>query len=272
MLLDLICSIVVYKTDISDLKNAIDSLLDTSLSVKLYLIDNSPENSLGSIVKDDRVEYIFNGANLGFGSAHNIAIEKSLRQAKYHLILNPDIEFEKGVLEKVFDFMENNSQIGQVLPKVLYKDGSIQKLCKLLPTPYDLIGRRFFKKKKWALERNSQYELDAFSYNYPLNVPNLSGCFMFIRNSVLNKTGGFDKRYFMYLEDTDLTRRIHAVSETVYFPDVHIYHGYAKGSYSNPQLLKYHISSAIKYFTKWGWFIDKERDRFNRDLLKRLKD
>ena len=270
MLIDLTCSIVLYKTDASDLERAIGSLLDTSLAVKLYLVDNSPDNRLSTIVQDNRVEYIFNNENKGFGAAHNIAIKKGQQLAKYHLILNPDIEFERGVLEKIFHFMENNPQIGQLLPKVLYKDGNIQKLCKLLPTPYDLIGRRFFKDSKWALERNRRYELDMFKYDKLINIPNLSGCFMFIRSSVLEATGGFDDRYFMYMEDLDLTRRIHALAETVFFPDVHIYHGYTKGSYANPQLLKYHIISAIKYFNKWGWLFDKQRTRLNKEVLDML--
>lgn len=271
MLIDLTCSIVLYQSDKEGLKNAIESLLASSLSLKLYLVDNSPDDSLRTIVSDNRVEYIFLGKNIGFGSAHNVAVKKAENLSKYHLVLNPDIEFGEGVLEKIFHFMENNPKVGQLLPKVLYKEGHIQKLCKLLPTPYDLIGRRFFKNSKWALEANRRYELEMFKHDTLLNVPNLSGCFMFMRSSILREAGGFDSRYFMYMEDLDLTRRIHALSKTVFFPDVHIYHGYAKGSYSNPQLLKYHLTSAIKYFNKWGWFIDKQRTKFNKEVLEELK-
>lgn len=104
-----------------------------------------------------------------------------------------------------------------------------------------------------------------------MEVPYLSGCFMFIRTKVLEKVGLFDERFFMYLEDTDLSRRIHKISKTIYYPYVHIYHEYGKGSYKNLKLLKYHIDSAIKYFNKWGWFFDKERDFINKTTLKKLK-
>lgn len=269
MLLDFTCSIVLYQNDLTLLKLAVDSVLQTSLSFRIYLVDNSPDDRLREVATDDRIEYIFNNRNIGFGAAHNIAIEICKPLSAYHLILNPDIEFGPDTIEKIFVYMEQHPQVGQLLPKVLYLDGQIQRLCKLLPTPYDLIGRRFLSNKLTG-SRNHRYELGMFSYDFRLNVPNLSGCFMFLRNSVLEKVGGFDPRYFMYLEDIDLTRRIHAVAETIFFPDVAVYHGYAKGSYVNKNLLKYHIASAIKYFNKWGWFFDKQRGQFNKAVLKTL--
>jgi len=103
-----------------------------------------------------------------------------------------------------------------------------------------------------------------------MEVPYLSGCFMFMRVEVLKKIGLFDERFFMYLEDTDLSRRIHRVSKTIYYPEVSIYHEYGKGSYKNPRLSLYHIKSAFKYFNKYGWFFDKERVRVNTITLKKL--
>ena len=51
-----------------------------------------------------------------------------------------------------------------------------------------------------------------------------------------------------------------------------IYHDYAKGSYKNFKLLKYHIQSTIKYFNKWGWFFDEERKKMNDEFLKNFKN
>nr|WP_028950943.1 hypothetical protein [Sulfurihydrogenibium subterraneum] len=60
------------------------------------------------------------------------------------------------------------------------------------------------------------YELRFTGYNKIMEVPYLSGCFMFIRTKVLEKVGLFDERFFMYLEDTELSRRIHKVSKTIF--------------------------------------------------------
>ncbi len=273
-MLDLVISIVAYNNKEAEISLAIRSALLTDLKVKVIVVDNSPIDTLKSIrAIDNRVEYIFTGNNIGFGAAHNIALYKSIETAKYHLILNPDISFSAGVLDKIFAFMDANPNVGMVSPKILYNDGSLQKLCKLLPTPVDLIGRRFLPSSfSWVKKRNERYELSNFNYESCVNIPNLSGCFMFLRNEVLKKVGLFDNRYFMYLEDVDLSRRIHKFSETVFFNEVEIFHGFKKESYSSPRLLAYHMRSAIKYFNKWGWFLDPERRKFNNQVLKRIEN
>jgi len=268
-------SIVLYHNREEQIKKAIESVLDTDLNITLYLVDNSSTDSLRELERIDKsIVYIFNNSNLGFGKAHNIALKKSIeKNIPYHLVLNPDVYFEKGVLEELYDFMENNKDVGLVMPKVLYPDGSIQHLCKLLPTPLDLFGRRFLNFgpfKKIVEKRNEVYELRFTGYDKIMEVPYLSGCFMFIRTEVLKKVGLFDERFFMYLEDTDLSRRIHRVAKTVYYPYVYIYHEYGKGSYKSLKLLYYHIKSAIKYFNKYGWFFDKEREEINKKILKKL--
>jgi GT2 family glycosyltransferase len=272
---DLSVSIVLYHNKKEQVEKAIYSVLNTDLKIRLFLLDNSTYDDLKSLSNiDSRIEYIFNNANLGFGKAHNIALKKSIKKnIPYHLVLNPDVYFEEGVLEELYNFMENNPDVGLVMPKVLYPDGTLQYLCKLLPTPLDLFGRRFLNFgpfKKIVEKRNEVYELRFTGYDKIMEVPYLSGCFMFIRTEVLKKVGLFDERFFMYLEDTDLSRRIHRVSKTVYYPEVSIYHEYGKGSYKNPKLLKYHLDSAIKYFNKYGWLFDKERDEINKKTLEKL--
>jgi GT2 family glycosyltransferase len=268
-------SIVLYHNREEQIKKAIESVLNTDLNITLYLVDNSSTDSLRELERiDKRIVYIFNNSNLGFGKAHNIALKKSIeKNIPYHLVLNPDVYFEKGVLEELYDFMENNKDVGLVMPKVLYPDGNIQYLCKLLPKPLDLFGRRFLNLgpfRKIVEKRNEIYELRFTGYDKIMEVPYLSGCFMFIRTEVLKKVGLFDERFFMYLEDTDLSRRIHRVAKTVYYPYVYIYHEYGKGSYKSLKLLYYHIKSAIKYFNKYGWFFDKEREEINRKILEKL--
>lgn len=266
----LTCSIVLYNTDEKMLAQAISSILQSSLLVKIFLVDNSETDALKLFAKPDLVEYIFNNKNIGYGAAHNIAIKKAKGVAEYHLVLNPDISFTNGVLENLFAFMQQNLQVGQVMPKVLYTNGDLQKLCKLLPTPFDLFARRFLKNSDWAKKSKERYDLSFFDYNSIVNLPNLSGCFMFFRSSILHETGGFDERFFMYLEDIDLTRRVHKISQTIFYPLTNIYHGYEKESYFNSVLLRHHIISAIKYFNKWGWFFDKERTGLNKEVLHKL--
>jgi len=274
-MIDLSISIVLFHNKKEELTKTLNSCLNTNLNIRIYLIDNSKNDNLSVLSNlDSRIIYIFNNANLGYGKAHNIALRKSIEESiPYHLVLNPDVYFEKGVLEELYNFMEANKDVGLIMPKALYPDGDIQYLCKLLPTPLDLFGRRFLNFglfKKIVEKRNEIYELRFTGYDKIMEVPYLSGCFMFIRTEVLKKVGLFDERFFMYLEDTDLSRRIHRVAKTIYYPYVHVYHEYGKGSYKSLKLLYYHIKSAIKYFNKYGWFFDKERKEINKRILKKL--
>ena len=263
-MVDLTASVVLFKTNPDDIAKVISSVLTAKLSIKLYLVDNSPTDELKALFKDPRVEYIFNNANLGYGCAHNIAIRKAVAEkSQFHAVINPDIYFGENVLEILLEFMHKHKDVGLMMPKVLNDEGVIQPLTKLLPTPLDLFGRRFFPNTKWAKRRNDRYELRAFSYDHILNTPCLSGCFMFVRVATLQQVGLFDERYFMYLEDYDLTRRLHSVAKTIVYPYVHVIHGHQKESYKNPLLLKIHLQSAIKYFNRWGWFLDKQRRQWN---------
>jgi hypothetical protein len=263
---DIVGSIVVYKNPAQQLQKAISSFLNSQLKVKLYLIDNSPNEDARELCQDERVVYVFNGKNLGFGAAHNIALRKAVNEAAYHLVLNPDVYFDSGVLETLLGFAKSRPNIGLLMPKVLYPDGRIQHLCKKLPTPSDLILRRFLPGalKPLVERRMAEYELRYQDYTKAFSVAYLSGCFMMMSCEALSQVGFFDERYFMYVEDLDLCRRIHQRFRTIYFPDVAIYHHYGKGSYREPRLLMYNIASAVLYFQKWGWFSDRERTEINR--------
>ena len=265
-------SIVLYHNRKEQVIKAISSFLNTNLDVKLYLIDNSSNDNLKGLEQiDERIEYIFNNKNLGYGSAHNIAIRKSMKDdVLYHVVLNPDIYFDSGVIEKLSEYMQVNSDVGHIMPKVLYPDGQIQYLTKLVPSPVDLIFRRFIPFKEWKENRNFKYELRFGGYDKIANAPYLSGCFMFLRVKALKDVGMFDEIFFMYPEDIDLTRRIHKKYKTIYYPEISIVHEHEKASFKSFKMMKIHIWNMIKYFNKWGWFFDSERKRFNKQILEEL--
>lgn len=261
-------SIVLYQHSFDTIKPLVEMLRGTNLISDIFFIDNSP--SLNPEFQKLPVTYIFTGKNLGYGAAHNIAIRKTLEQnVPYHLVLNPDVTFEPEIFEKIVDFMNKNTNIGLLMPKVFYPDGKIQYLCKLLPTPFDLIFRRFFP-QNFFKKRKEHFEIRASGYNKIMDVPYLSGCFMFLRAKALKQVGLFDERFFMYPEDLDLTRRIHQKYRTVYYPEVSIVHQHAQSSYENFRMLWIHIINMIKYFNKWGWFCDKERKVVNQEIMKQL--
>lgn len=265
---DLSISIVVYKSDPNILMETINCVLSVNnLNLKLYIIDNSPTDELKTLCSDDkRIEYIFMNSNKGFGAAHNYIMGNPVKMGKYHLVLNPDISFGEGVLDSLFHYMEKNADVGNVMPKVVYPNGNIQRLCKLLPTPKDWIIRMFVPIKSIRRKIDYNFEMHFANYNQEMNVPFLSGCFMFLKKSVIQEIGIFDEGIFMYGEDTDLNRRIYRKYKTMYYPKVVIIHNFEKGSHKQLRLLWIHIKSAIYYLNKWGWLFDKERSKINREV------
>lgn len=277
-------SIVLYKTDRAQLYTVLDCIVMSSCVDRIYLVDNSPTDELKDYANyTTNIDYIFNPTNIGYGSAHNIAIKKAIEDScnsendveSYHLVLNPDISFEKDVLKKCLEYMDNNLDVSYLLPKVTYPNGDLQYLCKLLPTPADLIFRRFIPSvgplKKWKQIINDHYTLKPSGYDKIINPPCLSGCFLLLRCKTLAENNiYFDENFFMYCEDFDLIRRIHSVAKTIYFPNCTIIHDHAKESYKNWAMLKQHIKSAVYYFSKYGWFFDKERKTMNKTILSEI--
>jgi GT2 family glycosyltransferase len=266
---NLSASIVVYKSNLVQLSHAINSFLASAPGADLYLIDNSPTDEARSLAAAPNIRYIFNGTNLGFGAAHNLALKAALgRDTKYHVILNPDVYFSPDVVGNLLAFMELNTEIGLVAPKVLYPDGRLQHVCRLLPSPITLLSRRLLYPFKRIHRRlNRDYEMHFSGYNQVMDVPFISGCFMFLRMEALRATGLFDERIFLYTEDIDLTRRLHRRYRTVFNPDVTIYHHHVRRSYRSLTTFMHHATSAVAYFNKWGWFNDSEREEINRNVI-----
>lgn len=248
-------SIVLYHTPAPEVQKIVRLLRACPEINEIWLIDNSEIMTEAFMFLP--ATYIFNNKNLGYGSAHNIALEKSLNtNAKYHLVLNSDIEFNPNIIPKLIHFMDSNPNIGHSMPLVRYPNGNIQYLAKQLPTPFILFARRFLP-NSWIKKLNAKFENHKF-YKNPnfqsqiLDVPYLSGCFMFLRCSALRKVGLFDPQFFLYPEDIDLTRRINAHFRTVMYPAVEIIHNHAQSSYHSFKMLWIHISNMCKYFIKWA--------------------
>jgi GT2 family glycosyltransferase len=264
--------IVIYKNDKYVLSKAIHSFLNTELNVKLFLIDNSPTDELRSLVIDFRIDYYHNPSNPGFGAAHNVGLQKATAfGARYHLVLNPDIYYSSGVIEGIIEFMGSNNNIGLVMPKVLYPDGSIQYLAKLIPSPFVFFVRRFLPISIIKEKISNKFELRFSDYEKIMEVPYLSGCFMFFRTNVLQELNGFDEKIFMHMEDLDISRRCYEAGyKTLYFPYQVVYHDHSYKTFLSFANLKMYFTSAFYYFNKWGWFFDKERSKINKKIIQQI--
>lgn len=262
-------SIVTYHPQWSkEILPLLQELLSVHSLRNIYIIDNSKDaadtrSKELELLNNSKIHYIFSSKNLGYGCAHNIAIRESIYDhVPLHLVMNSDILVKAEDIDTLCAFMLSQPAVGQVMPRVVNPEGEVQHLCKMLPTPLDVFGRRFLP-SSWMRKRNARYELHDADYTRPMNVPYLSGCFMLLRTQAALRAHLFDERYFMYPEDIDLTRTIHRDSLTLYYPAITIVHNHKKASYHSWRMLWVHIVNMCRYFNKWGWFFDAERRQFN---------
>lgn len=260
--------IVLYNNSLKMLQACISEFLDTALDTHLYLIDNSPGTELKVLKTEQRISYIHNPSNPGFGAAHNIGISKAIELgSNYHFVINPDVFFDGAIIPSMIKVMLEDSSIGMLMPQILNEDGSIQNLPKLLPSPYSLFMRKF-KRPAFIYNRFiDTYELRSVDKEKIYNAPILSGCFTLLNLEAVKKIGMYDDAFFMYFEDWDLSRRMHQKYKTIYFPSVSVTHGYESGANKSSQLFKIFVKSAVTYFNKWGWFFDSERKKINKKAL-----
>jgi len=245
-------TIVLYNDNVNELLKAIDSFLNTSISKKLYLVDNSPTDKLKTVANHSDIEYIFNGKNIGFGGGHNSVINKLKEISKYHLILNPDITFKSTVLPTLIKAIEKEEELAMIAPKVLFLNGEHQFTCRRYPSFFELFVRRsgIFKRLFKSLIENGEYKDSILTK--PFYPDFLQGCFMLFKTEDFIKIKGFDERYFLYMEDVDICKKIDAIGKKkMYYPKEEIVHILKKGSSKNLNLFMIHFISSIKYFFKW---------------------
>jgi len=241
-------SIVLFNNDFEILKKTVNSFLNISVKKKLYLIDNSNSNKLEAFFKSSEIEYLFVGKNIGFGAAHNLVLNKLC--SNFHLILNPDVVFSVGVISSLITALNENPTVAFVTPKVRYPSVKPQYICRKHPTLFDLLNRKLKISNDQFLNREYR-DRDLQKPFYP---DFIHGCFMLFNTTDLKNLKGFDERFFLYMEDADICRRIDEIGKKkLYYPKVETIHHHQQGSSKSIKLFIIHTSSAIKYFLKWGF-------------------
>lgn len=163
--------------------------------------------------------------NLGFARANNLGLKMS--KGKYILFLNPDTLLPEDSLEKCIKFLDADEKIGAAGVRMIDGSGNFLRESKRsFPGPltslYKLSGLYALFPKSPIF---SKYHLGHLSEHKNHEVDVLSGAFMIARKTVLDKTGGFDKTFFMYGEDIDLSFRIQKQGyRNFYFAETTIIH------------------------------------------------
>lgn len=263
------CCIVCYHNRPEQIERLLASVTMARPDMRIYLVDNSRTDALRELAERFGVHYRHQPDNPGYARAHNWALRTAAAAGHtYHFVLNPGVQMPLDGIGKLLGYMEQHPDVGLVAPRVHFPDGRLQPLCRLLPHPLELLVRRFAPLLHRSSGRRARYELHGSGYTRVMDVPALSGCFMLMRLDTVMRAGMFDERFFLYFEDVDLSRRVGRIARTVFVPHVSIVHDDTRRSYRDWRLLWHQLVSAARYFNKWGWLRDEERDLVNARALR----
>lgn len=219
------------------------------ISHELIIVDNNSIDNSPSLAKTywPKARIIINKKNLGFASACNQGAKEA--GGEYLLFVNPDVFLDSHCIGEFLGFMHEKDKVGAVGGRLRWPDGIFQPTCRNLPTLSNLLFSRGSVMGK--LFRSSlRYTLpDAAVVS---EVPAVAGALFVIRKSVFEKAGRFDSNFFMYMEDTDLCKRLSRLGFTNYFlPSAGAVHEWGKGSSAGTIKRKwYHHCSVFSYFRK----------------------
>jgi GT2 family glycosyltransferase len=244
----------------AELQNTLSALyqaLATLPASEVILIDNASTDGSAQAAtqKFPALTVIYNSTNLGFGAANNIGFAQA--QGCYILLVNPDLRITSAALQVMFDFMETHPQASMCGPKVLESDGvTISPWCaRRDPRPWDVFCEYAFLTRLFPRQRLfACYVMGDWDHAANREVNALTGACMLVRREVIQQTGGFDERFFMYGEDIDWCRRIRRDGWQVWFvASAEVQH---EGAHSTRQVgdhgSRWSLESYLHYFRKWG--------------------
>ncbi|MDD9895501.1 MAG: glycosyltransferase [Gammaproteobacteria bacterium] len=271
-------AIVCYHTPKVELALLLDSLLAalrnvqslmSGLSASIYFIDNSEETTLNFEFLDEyksrftaegiELRVIHGHGNIGYGSAHNIAIDKT--DASYHLLMNPDVVLDETSLFRGIEYLAANDKVIIISPSAADPAGNKQYLCKRYPSLFTFFVRGFIPGFMKGLFRNrlDRFEMRELSESKPgQDIPIVSGCFMLCKTPALKELNGFDEKYFLYFEDFDLSMRATKIGRLDYLPSMKIIHGGGNAARKGFSHLAMFTRSAWRFFGTHGWKVFRQ--------------
>ncbi len=239
---------VVTHNNIDTVKNCVQSLLDNTAEVRFSLSvydNNSTDGTVEYLKEIDSIRLVQSKTNHGFGAGHNVLLADA--QSEYHAFVNPDIIVTGDTIAVLAQYLDEHPDVALVTPMLYNPNGSEQLLPRLQPKfKYLLSGRLPFLKKL-----RDKYTMADCKLDKPTELDFCTGCFMMGRTKQLQQAGGFDGRYFMYMEDADLSRTMQKYGKIMLVPQAKATHLWNRASSHKLKYLLIHISSAFKYQKKW---------------------
>ncbi len=268
----LISTIVLNYETPGATKKCIEALQRQSIAnqLEIIVVDNaSRDNSIAQlrsfkeiqtchperVTPEVKISILEAKTNLGYGAGNNLGAASA--RGEFLLIVNPDTALRPDALGKMVQFLKEHLDIGIVGPQLILPDGTIRDSYRTFPTVADIFIKRSFLRFFFPSRMRSYLQWDASPYD-TRDTDWIVGACLFLRRDFFQKLHGFDARFFLFFEDTDLCRRCWEVGKrVVYFPEAQAddsEHRLSSGgmfSFLRRKTVRVHLVSAAKYFWKW---------------------
>jgi hypothetical protein len=242
------------------LELCLESLADAPArrTTEILVVDNASSDGSAEMIEArfPHVKLIRSTENLGFAKGNNLAIRQC--RGRYIALVNPDVIVLPGCLDALADFLDQNPKVGNVGPRVLNPDGTLQSSCRRFPTLWNNFCSTTALAKTF---KNSSFFAGEHMFYFPhdrrMAVNVIVGCFSMIRREAFDAVGLLDEDLFMYGDDVDWCRRSwNAGWEVVFFPGAQAIHD--RGKITAPYPVRFAVAqqrSVIHYWKKHHSFL-----------------
>ena len=226
----------------------------------VVVVDNASQDGSLETLAGLPVTAIALDDNVGFAAGCNAGWRSCA--APYVLFLNPDARIDAASLRRLVAVLEDEPEAGIAAPKIVHPDGALHFSLRRFPRLASTYGQalflhRVFPRAAWA----DELVRDPRAYDAPSSPEWASGACLLVRRPLLERLGGFDERYFMYSEDTDLCRRVRNLGFDVrYEPSavaVHVGGASAPRARMLPVLTDSRLHYARRHRSRAGAFADR---------------
>jgi GT2 family glycosyltransferase len=221
------------------------------LTTEVWVVDNASADGSADAIRESfpQVHLIENELNNGFGAANNQALCEA--RGAFILLLNSDAFPQPNSIATLANYLQRHPKVGLVGPRLLNKDGSLQRSCFRFPTP-----ERAWLENLWisALLANNPVFGDyrRWAHDTERLVDHVIGACMLVRREAYIEAGGFDEAFFMYSEEADWEKRMRDKGWDIAFvPDAQVVHlGGASGVTEKARINGHFFESLDHYALK----------------------
>lgn len=237
--------------------NCISSLYEhtTGIDFEIILVDNaSAEPGIDTITeKYPQVELIKSPENLGFSGGNNLGIQHA--RGRYILLLNSDTYLQENAIYASYLYMEQNSSVGVVSPRLVFPDGRLQSVAQRFPSVKYQLFELFRLQKILGKKISSRFLLGAFFHqDQTVEVDWVWGAFFMFRREIMDKLPNhkLDDEYFMYWEDVQWCMDIKKLGYRIFFfADTEIVHIHSGSKGKKNEMM---VNNGIRFFQRnYSW-------------------